>query len=70
MASIAYTGDDGSVVQFVDPAGVTAAIEAAITALPAAPTQTVDVTPGESVEVVAEAASTDAAPSTEASTTE
>jgi hydrogenase maturation factor len=34
MATINYTADDGSVVVFVDPAGVQAAVDAAIAALP------------------------------------
>ncbi len=34
MASIVYTADDGSTVNFVDPAGVQAAVDAAIAALP------------------------------------
>jgi hypothetical protein len=36
MASINYTADDGSVVVFVDPAGVQAAVDAAVAALPPA----------------------------------
>ena len=46
MATIQYTADDGSVVAFVDPAGVQAAVDAAIAALPT-PTGT-----GETVEDV------------------
>lgn len=37
MATINYTADDGSTVVFVDPAGVQAAVEAAIAALPTTP---------------------------------
>lgn len=35
MATINLTNDDGSVVVFLDPAGVQAAVDAAIAALPA-----------------------------------
>ena len=38
MQTITLTNDDGSTVAFVDPAGVQAAIDAAVAALPAAPT--------------------------------
>lgn len=38
MATINYTADDGSVVEFLDSAGVQAAVTAALAAIPATPT--------------------------------
>lgn len=64
MATINYLADDGSTVVFVDPAGVQAAVDAAVEAIPApaAPTVSeVDVKESDGTEQTF----TDEAPATE-----